>query len=132
MYIINKYALNSEEKEEEVKLFWGMGQINKENILAIGSPAVHERICTLGENNVLKLWSFKGRERKILFEEKLAFKATEIAVHPCGLLVAINFTTEIKLMSLLPSGIYEVMSAKTNYNSKGLRFSDCGNYLVSN
>jgi hypothetical protein len=35
-------------------------------------------------------------------------------------------------MSLLPTGLYEVMSAKTNYNSIGLRYSECGNYLVSN
>jgi hypothetical protein len=48
LYIINKYSLNSEEKEEELKLFWGMGQINKENIVSIDSPAAHERICTLG------------------------------------------------------------------------------------
>ena len=56
-----------EEKEEELKLFWGMGQINKENVVGIGSPAAHERMCTLGENNTLKLWSFKGKERKIIF-----------------------------------------------------------------
>jgi hypothetical protein len=67
LYIINKYVLNSEEKEEELKLFWGMGQINKENVVRIGSPAAHERMCTLGENNTLKLWSFKGKERKIIF-----------------------------------------------------------------
>lgn len=57
---------------------------------------------------------------------------TQLAMHPCGLLVAINFAKEIKLMSLLPTGLYEVMSAKTNYNSIGLRYSECGNYLVSN
>jgi hypothetical protein len=53
-------------------------------------------------------------------------------MHPCGLLAAVNFSTEIKLMGLLPTGLYEVMSAKTNYNSVGLKFSKCGNYLVSN
>jgi hypothetical protein len=46
-----------------------------------------------------------------------------VAMHPCGLLMAINYTKEIKLMSLLPNGIYEVMSAKTNYNSIGLKYS---------
>lgn len=44
-----------------------MGQINKEDIISIDSPAAHERICTLGENNTLKLWSFKGKEKKIIF-----------------------------------------------------------------
>jgi hypothetical protein len=31
---------------------------------------------------------------------------TQLAMHPCGLLVAINFAKEIKLMSLLPTGLY--------------------------
>ena len=53
-------------------------------------------------------------------------------MHPCGLLLAINYVKEIKLMSLLPTGVYEVMSAKTNYNSIGLKYSECGNILVSN
>jgi hypothetical protein len=53
-------------------------------------------------------------------------------MHPCGLLVAINYAYEIKLMSLLPTGLYEVISVRTNYNSIGLRYSECGNYLVSN
>ena len=35
-------------------------------------------------------------------------------------------------MSILPTGIYEVMTAKTNYSSVGLQYSACGNYLVSN
>jgi len=35
-------------------------------------------------------------------------------------------------MSLLPTGLYEVMSVKTNYSSIGLQYSECGNYLVSN
>lgn len=109
-----------------------MGQINKENVVQIGSPAAHERICTLGENNTIKLWSFKGKERKIMFEETMEQTINQIAFHPCGLLVAINFPKEIKLMSILPNGIYEVTSAKTNYNSIGLRFSACGNFLVSN
>lgn len=59
-------------------------------------------------------------------------RATHIAMHPCGLLVAVNFISEIKLMSLQPTGVFEVMSAKTNYNSVGLTYSACGNYLVSN
>ena len=53
-------------------------------------------------------------------------------MHPCGLLLALNFTKEIKLMSILPGGLYEVISAKTNYNSIGLSYSECGNFLVSN
>jgi len=53
-------------------------------------------------------------------------------MHPCGLLLAINYAREIKLMSLLPTGLYEVMSVKTNYSSIGLQYSECGNYLVSN
>ena len=53
-------------------------------------------------------------------------------MHPCGLLLAIDYAREIKLMSLLPTGLYEVMSVKTNYSSIGLQYSECGNYLVSN
>ena len=53
-------------------------------------------------------------------------------MHPCGLLLAINYVKEIKLMGLLPTGVYEVMAAKTNYNSIGLKYSQCGNILVSN
>jgi hypothetical protein len=37
------------------------------------------------------MWSFKGKERKILFEEKLMNQPTHIAMHPCGLLVAVNY-----------------------------------------
>ena len=44
-------------------------------------------------------------------------------MHPCGLLLAINYVKEIKLMGLLPTGVYEVMAAKTNYNSIGLKYS---------
>ena len=57
---------------------------------------------------------------------------TQVTMHPCGLLLALNFTKEIKLMSILPGGLYEVISAKTNYNSIGLSYSECGNFLVSN
>ena len=32
-----------------------------------------------------------GKERKILFEEKMSAKVSKIAVHPSGLLVAINY-----------------------------------------
>ena len=53
-------------------------------------------------------------------------------MHPCGLLLTINFPKEIKLMSILPTGLYEILSAKTNYSSVGLMYSECGNYLVSN
>lgn len=80
----------------------------------------------------MRLWSFKGKERKIIFEEKMMNQPTQLVMHPCGLLVAVNYAKEIKLMSLLPTGLYEVMSAKTNYNSIGLKYSECGNFLVSN
>ncbi len=109
-----------------------MGHINKEKLIAIDSPALHQRVCTLDENQSFKLWSFNGRERKILFEEKVMNSPTQVTMHPCGLLLAINFTKEIKLMSVLPGGLYEVISANTNYNSIGLRYSECGNFLVSN
>ena len=55
-----------------------------------------------------------------------------ISIHPCGLLVAINFSKEIKLYSILPNTIQEVISVKTNYNSFQLKYTDTGNYLVSN
>ena len=132
LYVINKYNLNSEEKEEELKMFWGMGQVDKTQTISLSSPSVHQRLCTLEVNNNFKLWSFMGKERKILFEEKMSAKVSKIAVHPSGLLVAINYPDQIKLMSLLPTGMYEVMCAKTNYDSVGLQYSQCGNFLVSN
>lgn len=67
-----------------------------------------------------------------MFQETFNHNINHIAFHPCGLLVAVNFPKEIKLMSILPNGIYEVTSAKTNYNSIGLRYSNSGNFLVSN
>ena len=48
LYIINKFSLSSEESEEELKPFWGMGHVGKETILSIDSPAIHQRVCTLG------------------------------------------------------------------------------------
>ncbi len=48
LYIVHKYSLNSEETEEELKPFWGAGHLSKENIAAIDSPVIHQRICTLG------------------------------------------------------------------------------------
>ena len=106
VYIINKYNLNSEDREEELKLFWGMGQIGKEDVVSLSSPAVHERMCSLGAANSFKLWNFRGKERTVIFEEKMSQLVTEVAMHPSGLLVAVNCTSEIKLMSLLPTGIY--------------------------
>lgn len=91
LYIINKYSLNSEETEEELKQFWGAGHLNKESVVSISSPAIHQRVCTLGENSTMRLWSFKGKERKIIFEEKMMNQPTQLAMHPCGLLVAINY-----------------------------------------
>jgi hypothetical protein len=61
LYAINKYSLNSEEKEEELKLFWGMGQVGSDNTVSLSSPAVHERVCSLSANRIVQLWSFKGR-----------------------------------------------------------------------
>ena len=113
-------------------MFWGMGQVDKTQTISLSSPSVHQRLCTLDVNNNFKLWSFMGKERKILFEEKMSAKISRIAVHPSGLLVAINYPDQIKLMSLLPTGMYEVMCAKTNYDSVGLQYSQCGNFLVSN
>lgn len=132
LYIINKYSLSSEDTEEELKPFWGFGHVGKETAIAIDSPALHQRVVTLGEQSTLRLWSFRGRERKILFEERLPNSPSQVTMHPCGLLLAINYAKEIKLMSLLPTGLYEVMSAKTNYSSIGLTFSESGNLLVSN
>ena len=39
--MINKYNLNSEEKEEELKMFWGMGQVDKTQTMSLSSPSVH-------------------------------------------------------------------------------------------
>ena len=92
LYLVNKYSLNSEEKEEELKQFWGQGQVSKQNIMSLSSPSVHERVCVLSEGNNFKMWTFKGREKRILFETKLADNVSEVTLHPCGLLVAVNFT----------------------------------------
>ena len=61
LYVINKFNLNSEERQEQLKLFWGMGQVDKAKTVSISSPAVHERVCTLGSDNIFKLWSFMGK-----------------------------------------------------------------------
>lgn len=76
LYLINKYSLNNEEKDEELKQFWGEGQINQDNIISLSSPSIHERVCTLSSRNMIKMWSFNEKERKILFETKLNDKVT--------------------------------------------------------
>lgn len=131
VFVIDKYSLSSEESEQ-MKELWGAGQVRHEEVVAVDTPDVHQRLATLDSNAVVRMWGFKNRERRILFEEKLSYKATCLAMHPCGMLVALNCSSEIKLLSILPHGLYEVMSAKTNYASTGLRFTECGNYLISN
>lgn len=66
-YIGCHNIISNDESEGGLRELWGKGNITKETIIGMETAVLHQKVCTMGSSNYLKMWSMSGKDRTILF-----------------------------------------------------------------
>lgn len=119
-------------EEAPITDFIGEG-VHSSTILSLSAAVMKDVFVSSSADRTIRVWNYGNElDTRSVLSVRFKEEPLDAALHPLGMLLAVNFKTEIRVFSVLSSQLHPLKSIRHVEDCRWLRFSHHGHFLISN